>query len=281
MERLLRFLLRSVLRVLDRAGERFETASGKNFLKFVHESLMDKAVAGKGFAAVDVERAAGHVGDNAPSLLHDEDPRGRVPRIQVEFPETVIASAGYIGEIKGRRARATDTMRAQRDLVVEVNVRVLVALVTGKSSGHQTFRQVRCFRNRDALAIQGCAASLLGREKLVARGIVKNTCDAFAFVFDTERDAEHRITVREVRRTVERIDIPARVAAGFNAGPFFPHHIVRRKFRSDSLQNERFGLAVGNRDQVDIAFVFDGHASAKMFHEKRAGFARDRFHDGK
>ena len=141
---------------------------------------MQQPIRRQGFAAVDLEGPALKVRNFAAGLFDNQHARSRVPGIEVELPEPVEAAAGHAAQVERRRTRAPHAMGAQSDLVIEVNVRILVPLVAGKTSGHQALRQVRDLRHLDALLIQKRAASLLGREQLIARGIVDHASDALA-----------------------------------------------------------------------------------------------------
>src|ERR1022692_2282407 len=102
---------------------------------------MHKSVGRQRLAAVDLKRRPVEAADLSASYFHDEHTRGRIPRIEIEFPETVEAPAGYVAQIQRSRSRAAHAVGAQRDLVVEVNIRVLVPLVARKAGGHQTLLQ--------------------------------------------------------------------------------------------------------------------------------------------
>ena len=150
----------------------------------------------------------------------------RVPGIEIELPEAVEASAGHTAQVERRRTRPPHAVRAQSDLMIEVNVRILVPLVAGKAGGHQAFGQVRDLRHLDCVADSVRAASLLGREQLVARGIVNHAGNSPVLVLQSQRNAEHRKSVRKVGGAIERIDIPAIVAAGIDQALLFAENIV-------------------------------------------------------
>src|SRR5438093_13208643 len=50
---------------------------------------------------------------------------------------------------------------------------------------------------------------------------------------------------------------------------------VRRKVRTQPLDNEAFGSAVGFGDQVEVALQLERDTSFEVRGQKRAGFARD------
>ena len=82
----------------------------------------------------------------------------------------------------------------------------------------------------------------------------------------------------EVGRAVQGIDVPLVIAAGFDTRAFFAHHVVSGKLRADSSEDQSFGFAVGDGDQVGFAFVFDLHLLIEVAHQQGAGLASHRLH---
>src|SRR5258708_28556657 len=102
--------------------------------------------------------------------------------------------------------------------MVEINVRILMPLVAGKAGGHEAFVQLRYLRNTDSVAVELRASSLLRGKQFVARGIIDNPGNANALcvgrsALGSHGHTEHRKSMREVRGAIERIDVPAIVAA--------------------------------------------------------------------
>src|SRR5580658_8612732 len=85
----------------------------------------------------------------------------------------------------------------------------------------------------------------------------------------------------EVRGAVERIDVPAIVAALIVQSLLFPQHVVRGKLLTDALADQRFGSAVGRGHQVRIALVFDLQFLVEVLDKQRARFARNGRHGWK
>src|SRR5215472_7880055 len=83
--------------------------------------------------------------------------------------------------------------------------------------------------------------------------------------------------MREVGGPVERVYIPAEVAAGFPAAAFLPDQVMVRPPLADALHDQLLRSPVGFRDQIGLALVFDGDL-AKAGHEQRTGFARQFLH---
>ena len=53
--------------------------------------------------------AAREVGDQAARFENNETAGGDIPGLEAEFPEAVVAAAGYPAEVKRRRARTSAT----------------------------------------------------------------------------------------------------------------------------------------------------------------------------
>ena len=71
----------------------------------------------------------------------------------------------------------------------------------------------------------------------------------------------------EIRSTVERIDVPAIVAACVLQAAFFAENVKARPALAQTLSDEQFGLAIGHRNQISLAFVFHGDALPEEFHQ--------------
>src|SRR5215469_13606277 len=135
---------------------------------------MNQSVRCQRFAAIQLESRAIEPADLASGFLDNQDPGRRIPRVEVKFPEAIEAATGDTAQVERCRPGTADAMSPQRDLVVEENVRILVAFMTRESCGHQAFFQLRDFRNLDRLAIQLRAFPLFCGEKFVPRGIIDN-----------------------------------------------------------------------------------------------------------
>src|ERR1039458_1625024 len=104
---------------------------------------MDESIRRQYFAAIEAKRRTVKAGHASAGFLDQKRARGRVPRIQIEFPEAVVAPAGDVGQVEGRRSGAPQAVRAQRDLVIKVNVGILVPLVAGKAGAEDRSEERR------------------------------------------------------------------------------------------------------------------------------------------
>src|SRR5438445_11539627 len=110
--------------------------------------------------------------------------------------------------------------------MIEENIRILVPLMAGETGGHQALRQIVCFGSMNALLVQIRATSFFGGKKFVARGIVDKSRNHLPLVLQRHRDAEHRKAMREIRGSIERLDIPALLAAGLDQALLLPYKIM-------------------------------------------------------
>src|SRR5579863_6124792 len=117
------------------------------------------------------------------------------------------------------------------------------------------------------------ATSLLGGEEFVASGIVDDSSDALALVLERHGDAKDGEAVGEIGGAIERVDVPAVVAAGILQAALFAENVVRRPVLTQALADQDLGFAVSDGNEVSVALVFDGHVAVEVVHEQGAGFA--------
>ena len=116
-------------------------------------------------------------------------------------------------------------MGAQRDLVIEIDVGVLVALVAGETGGHQALLELADRRHASSPAIQERPASLFRRKHLIAGGIKDHARNPLTFVLKRQGDTEYWITMSKIRCAIQRINIPAEVATGFTPAALLANEI--------------------------------------------------------
>src|ERR1700722_3264453 len=152
---------RSLFLISAWIGQCFQAAAGEDFLKFMEQRVMHQPVRGQRLAAVQLKRRAVKTADVASGFFHNQNARRCVPRIEIELPKAIEATTGDVAQVERGRTGAANSVRAQRDLVVEVNVGILVAFVAGKSGRDQALFQLRGLRDADGLPVQVRAFSLL------------------------------------------------------------------------------------------------------------------------
>ena len=82
----------------------------------------------------------------------------------------------------------------------------------------------------------------------------------------------------EVRGAIERVHVPAIVAARIHQALLFAENIVAGPVLLDAFADQNFGLAVRYGDQVGLAFVLDLYTLIKVFHQQSACLASDPRH---
>src|SRR5262249_34913487 len=177
-----------------------------------------------------------------------KDAGGNIPGIEIELPVAIKTSACGIGEIKSCRTGAPNTMRVQRDLLVEVNVGILVAFLAWEAGSDQALTQCPGARHVYWSAIQLRSAAAFNGKKLVARWVINHACDELCPLLipgrrslKPERDTENRKSVSEVRRPVQRINVPvilSGTAAG--SGSLFTHDVMIGEGRTQAFDNQFF-----------------------------------------
>src|SRR5208337_121646 len=239
---------------------------------------MDKAIASLYFAAVNPKRRPVKAGHQTAGFLDQEHAGGGVPGIEVEFPEAVIAAAGDIDQVEGRRSRTPHTVRAQGDLVIEVDVRIQVPLVAGKASPEQRLSQLPRFGDVDWLSVESRAITSFGGEHLIACRIVEDAGHQLLFLVDKRyRDAEHRVPVRKVGGAIQGIDIPAIVGSGIAAGAFFADNAVAGPARVQAFGDQLFRGAVSLGHDINVALVLERDVGSEVAHQHGPSLARNRF----
>src|ERR1019366_9915608 len=121
------------LRKLLGRGNWCKVAPGKHVLEQIHQLVLNQPIRSQNLATVKPERVAGKVRHLSPGFLHQQDAGRCVPRIEVELPERLQAPGGHVSQIQRGRPRAPHSVRAQRELVVEVDIRTRMALAAGKA----------------------------------------------------------------------------------------------------------------------------------------------------
>src|SRR5258708_15746216 len=84
----------------------------------------------------------------------------------------------------------------------------------------------------------------------------------------------------EIGCAVQRINVPAIVAALVAESLLFTKNIVRRPLLADAFSDQHFGSAVRRRHQIGLALVFNFEMLVEMMHQQRTGLARDSGHGG-
>src|SRR5438270_12808856 len=97
------------------------------------------------------------IGHATTGFLNHQYTRCGVPGIQIEFPKSIEPAARDITQIKRRRTRPPHSVGSQCDLMIEINVRVLVPLVTGEASRDKGFPKLCDLRNANRSFVEICS----------------------------------------------------------------------------------------------------------------------------
>ena len=216
-----------------------------------------------------------HVRYLAARFFNQQFTSCHVPGAQAEFPKSVQPAASHVRQINGRRAAPPDAMRHDRQLIKEVNIDVQVPAAAGESRGEQRHSDARCCRNLNAPVVQVSATAALRRKHLVPRRVIHHAGDQLTLMLQRQRHVVYRIAVCEIRRPVHRIHIPAVFAALVVQPALFGHNRVRRKVRTQSLQNQCLARPVGFGHQILLALALKPHAAIEILGRQRARFASD------
>src|SRR4029077_17579811 len=119
-----------------------------------------------------------------------------------------------------------------------MDIRIFVPFMAGEPGCHQAFLERPRGRDANRAAVQARAASLFRGKHLISGGIVNYAGYALALVFERHGDAEYGIAVGKVGGAIERVNVPAKVAAGLTPAAFLAHQIVVRPLLADALDNQ-------------------------------------------
>ena len=85
-------------------------------------------------------------------------------------------------------------------------------LLAGKPRAEQTLAETGGARYANLFAVKSRATTPLGSKQFVAGGIEDDARDHFIITCQSERHAEHREAMSEVRGAIKRIDVPNELA---------------------------------------------------------------------
>ncbi len=233
---------------------------------------MDQTIGCEDHGAAELIRRAEKIAHFAAGFFDKQDAGGGVPAIEAEFPEAVEAADGNGGEIEGGGAVAANTVGAEREVVIIVNIRARLTLVNGETGAKEASRERGNFGDGDFLAIEGGAFATGGGEEFFINGIVDDAGDDSVAVSEGDGHAEAGIAVGKIRGAVERVDVPAVLGVVILANAFFGSDGMRRKIFRETIDDVLFAALVGLGDEVDVTFVFDLGRTRVLFAEDFSSF---------
>src|SRR5690242_10772689 len=161
----------------------------------------------------EVECCAFHVAHVAARLFDNQRAGGDIPLLEAEFPKTVDAAAGDVGEVERRRTGAAHALHPRHEGLPEREVVAPpFAAVVRKAGSQQRELEGRDSAHADWFAVEPRALAALRDEAFFLERVEDDRRLYASPPLVGDRDAELRIAVREVGRTVERIDYPSMLA---------------------------------------------------------------------
>jgi hypothetical protein len=239
---------------------------------------VNEAVGGEDDGAAEWVRISGKIADFSAGFFDEQDSGGSVPLLETEFPEAVEAAGGDASEVQGGGAIAAHSVRVLREVAVVLKIRAGLAVAHGKAGAEQAGRERGAFGDVDFFAVEGSAVAARGSEKFVVKRIEDRGGEKRIVLGKRNRDAEARISVREIRGAVERIDVPAKFGSGsaLMPGSLFGGDGMIGKIFGKALDDKAFRALVCLRDEIHlVAFVGEVQRTRQLFDEDSAGFLGD------
>src|SRR5882757_11007615 len=219
--------------------------------------VVNQAVRSQNHWATQAVRLSGEIADLSTCFLDQKHPRGHVPSVETKFPEGFEAAGGHAGEIESGGTVAADPVRAEREIPIVVNVGAGHALVRGKSGAKQAGRERFNLGDTDRPAVEGGAFAASRRKKFISNGVVHYAGQNRIALRQRDRDAEAGIAVREIRRAIQWIDVPAKLRRIVVPGTFFRGDRMIREIFRQPFHDRPLGALVGLGNQVGVALVSD------------------------
>src|SRR5688500_9435186 len=189
--------------------DRYAKFSGEDFAKNLEHLIVHRPIVGQNVRSAEIRRAALHVGDAPARFLDQQQTRRHVPRFQSELPERVEAPASHVGQIEGGGPGTPHTVGCHRELVIEVNVHVQMALVARKPGCNEALVELGHLGYTNTAVVEKSPTASLGCEHLLPQWIENDARDDRSGALQPERNIEHRKAMRKVRGSVQGIHIPA------------------------------------------------------------------------
>src|SRR5450432_632099 len=132
---------------------------------------MDEAIGRKDDRTAKLVRLAVEIADLAAGFLDQENAGGGVPLVKAELPKSFKAAGGYAGEIQRGGAIAANTVGAQSEVPIVMNVGAGNALVHRETGAEQTGAKLGNLGDVNGLAVERGALAASGSEQFIVKGI--------------------------------------------------------------------------------------------------------------
>src|SRR6202050_3811797 len=115
------------------------------------------------------------------------------------------------------------------------------------------------------LLIHVSAAPLPRREQFVPRRIIDHARNPAPSIIQTHRNAKHREAMSKVRGSVQRVDVPAVIAARVLQSAFFAEYVMGGPVLAKTLPYENLRITISHRDPIRFALDFTFYMLPKAF----------------
>ena len=165
-----------------------------------------------------------HVADPSAGFEQHRQASGHVPGLQPDLPEPLQSAARHRADVERRRPDAARAVRRHGHLLeVEKKFGLLVRLDGGKPVEYSPFSKRSIPETRIRRLFRYAPPPPLGREQLLVNRVVDHPRYAFTVLLEADADRELWQTVREVRRPVQRVDVPDVLRAAIDAAALLGH----------------------------------------------------------
>src|SRR5216683_3989523 len=223
------------------------------------ERQMEVAVGGQHIPARHHRLSAGQIADEAAGLAHQQQPRGDIPRGQLELPKAVITPRCDIGEIERRRTEPAHPAGRGHDTRERRDIDRVVAVSAKREAGaDQRLAKRAPGRHPEAAVVEIGADAFLGPEHLVPGRLVDQPGYDLAIAFERDRDREMRDPMQEIGGAVERVDDPAVMWIGSRGrAAFLKQETVAGTGAQQFGLQRALGAQIGGRDEIARALDRD------------------------
>src|SRR6185295_15343914 len=175
----------------------------------IEQGRMQVAVRCGGLVTVEAVWRPREIGHMPAGLLDDQATRRRVPRMELPLPEGVEAPAGDVAQVQGGRSGKTHALRPADRVLQEREVEGGVpATVVWEPRAEQSLLEAGHGGHADRRTVETSTGAPERAEGLLAERVVDEPEKHLILAPEGDRDRKLWISVREVGRAVERIDVP-------------------------------------------------------------------------
>src|SRR5260370_35953942 len=239
---------------------------------------MDQPVGGKNDRAAKLVRIPDKIAHFAAGFFDQQNAGSSVPFRKAEFTETVKAAGCHRGEIERGGTIAAYSVRVLREVAIILKIRAERSVAYRQTSTEQARRKCRIFGNADFLAVEGGAFAACGSKEFIVKRIEDCGSEKRISLRESERNTEARIAMSEIRRAIQRINVPAKFGSRRALMPrslFGGDSMLGKVFRQP-LNDQPLRAFVGLGDKIHlVAFVSNVQRPRQFFDQDFSGFLGD------